>query len=86
MRREDILVFTRAQPFRPFVIELMNGERYEIRHSDMIVPTLGMAIVGVPAAGAVADAADRAVHVSLVHIVKAEYLEPTSAPPANGAA
>lgn len=85
MRREDILAFTRAHPFRPFVIELTNGERYEIRHPDMIVPTLGMATIGVPAPGAVADAADRVVHVSLAHIVKAEYVPSATAPPTNGA-
>lgn len=86
MRREDILNFTRAKPFVPFVIELTNGERYEIRHPDMIVPTLGMATVGVPAPGAVADAADRVVFVSLVHIVKAEPLPPAAAAPASNGA
>jgi hypothetical protein len=79
MRREDILSFTRAQPFRPFVVQLTNGERFEIRHPDMIVPTLGMATIGVPAPGSLGDEAERVVHVSLVHITKIEYLPSPSA-------
>lgn len=80
MRREDILSFTRAQPFRPFRVYLTTGETYDIRHPDMIAPTLGMAFIGVPAPGSSGDAADVAVHVSLVHIVKIEYLPPAPQP------
>jgi hypothetical protein len=83
MRREDILSFTRAQPFVPFEVTLTNGERYTIRHPDMIVPTLGMATIGIPAPGAAEDAAERVVHVSLVHIVKAVPLNPPTAPAAG---
>ncbi|MBA4063855.1 MAG: hypothetical protein C0501_09110 [Isosphaera sp.] len=85
MRREDILSFTRANPFRPFVVILTSGERYEIRHPDMIVPTLGMATIGVPSPGTGGAAAEVVVHVSLVQILKIDHLgPPPAAPAANG--
>lgn len=83
MRRDDILQFTRAVPFRPFRVTLTNGENFDIRHPDMILATSGMASIARPAPSGPPDAADVAVHVSLVHIVKIDYLPPVNSP-SNG--
>lgn len=61
------------------MVQLTSGGRFEIRHPDMIVPTLGMATIGVPAPGSAGNEAERVVHVSLVHITKIEYLPSPSA-------
>lgn len=83
MRRDDILQLTRAVPFQPFRVTLTNGETFDIHHPDMILATSGMAAIARPAAAGPADAADVAVHVSLVHIVKIEFLAP-GVSPSNG--
>jgi hypothetical protein len=36
MRPEDVLAWVRAAPFRPFRIRLNSGQKYEIRHPEML--------------------------------------------------
>jgi hypothetical protein len=36
MRPDDLLVWLRARPFRPFVLVTVSGETYEIRHPEWI--------------------------------------------------
>jgi hypothetical protein len=40
-----------------------------------------MATIGVPGPGTSGEMADEAIHVSLIHIVKIEYIAQPSAPP-----
>ena len=87
MRLEDIRQLTRAVPFRPFRIFLTNGEQYDVAHPDMIMPTLGAAVISAPAPGVPANLGGSFRIVSLVHIGKIEFLTPPAAPTAgtNGA-
>ena len=48
MRREQIMSAIRAQPFRPFRVTLTNGERHEIRHSELAMMVAGTLIIGYP--------------------------------------
>ncbi len=36
MRPDDLLAWVRAVPFQPFRIHLNSGQRYEIRHPEML--------------------------------------------------
>lgn len=36
MRPDDVLVWLRAQPFRPFVLVTVSGDSYEVRHPEWI--------------------------------------------------
>lgn len=67
MRREDIRDLTRAEPFVPFRIFLTNGDRFDVRHPEMIVATLGAALIP-------DDAGEGDDIISLVHIVKVKKL------------
>ncbi|MEO2090088.1 MAG: hypothetical protein ABGY75_11400 [Gemmataceae bacterium] len=83
MRRDDIHALTRAQPFRPFRVTLASGEEFDVFHPDMIIAASGMAVIARPAPAGAPDDADSVVHVSLVQIVKIEFLTPGAAPPLN---
>ena len=82
MRMEDIRKLTRAVPFAPFRVFLTSGETYDVRHPDMIVASHGAAFISRPTpAGAESGEVDI---VSLVHIMKIEYLPgPTAAQPGS---
>ena len=85
MRREDILALTRAQPFQPFRVYLTNGETYDIRHPDLILATLGTAHIAAPSPGQPPDDLGSVRIVSLVHVMKIEFIQPF-AQPSNGVA
>lgn len=85
MRIEDIRALTRAAPFRPFRVYLTNGETYDVLHPDMILATLGAAHIAAPSPGSPANDYGSVRIVSLVHIVKIEYLPPSSPVSTNGA-
>jgi hypothetical protein len=36
MSNEEILRYIRAQPFRPFRIQMVSGRTFEIRHPEMV--------------------------------------------------
>ncbi len=78
MDREDVAEYLRARPFRPFRLRLSNGTTYEIRHPEMVIPTLSSVHVGIPAAQAPPPSVDAVVVVSLLHIVQLEHLASTS--------
>lgn len=84
MRLEDIRRLTRAVPFRPFRVFLSIGEQYDIRHPDMIMPTLGAMHISAPAPGVPVDVGGSIRIVSLDHIAKIEHLPPAAAPTTNG--
>jgi hypothetical protein len=87
VRLDDIRQLTRAQPFRPFRVFLTNGETYDIRHPDLILATLGAAHIAAPEPDGPPDQLGSVRIVSLVHILKIEYLPaPSSQPGANGPA
>lgn len=86
MRVDDIRTLTRAVPFRPFRVFLTNGETYDIYHPDLILATLGAVHIAAPSPEQPHNDPGSARIVSLIHIVKVEFLPPIVAPNANGAA
>lgn len=76
MRREDLIRLCQAVPFRPFRIYLSNGERFDIRHPELIATTLGVAHISFPEQDNGQKGSEEIVSiiVSLVHIVKIERL------------
>ena len=78
---QSLVALLRAQPFRPFRIELTNGEVFDIRHPDMALPTLGWIHISRPPAND-PDGFERVVIVSFGQVLKIEPLAP--AKPASG--
>lgn len=61
---EDIIRFTRAVPFRPFRVVLIDGRVFTVRYPDMILPTRTRVVLAhAPAAGP-ADAVERVEYLS----------------------
>jgi len=82
MRPDDVLAFTRQQPFVPFRLFTTEGRSYDVRHPDQIIVMKSRIIVGVGADGSLPDHAE---HIALLHIVRLEHLEaPQSGPRSNG--
>lgn len=68
MRLENVCDWLRNAPFRPFVVEVSNGETFEVRHPENAILLKSLLIVGYPET-------DRAVHLDLVHINSIEAIE-----------
>ena len=77
MRPEDILDFVHKQPFEPFRITLTDGRTFDVRHPEMAMVGRTAMVVGVPEPEEVRPVYDRAVTVSLLHIMQAELIDGT---------
>lgn len=78
MRQESILHWTRKQPFEPFVVQMTDGTRYEVRHPDMIMPIRGeVFLMALPRAND-PTRGDKAIMLSYFHITKVEPMEGVS--------
>jgi hypothetical protein len=74
MRPDDLLTWTRANPFVPFRMRLNSGRMFEIRHPEML--RVGRSTVNIYTfAGEPADPYERMDMVSLVLIESIEAVE-----------
>ena len=72
----------REKPFRPFRIVVSEGQRFEIRHPDLVFVGLHDLMIGFPSPEA-PTVYDRVTRVALAHVVSLEDL-PVSSIPGNG--
>jgi hypothetical protein len=79
MQFNDVSEFVRAAPFRPFRITLTDGRTYDVHHPELIMVGISSVIVGRPAPNTEEPAYDRAVTVSMSHIMQIEPLESAEA-------
>ncbi len=70
MSAEDLLRFTRRQPFEPFRVKVSGGEVYEVAHPDMMIVGNTSAIIAVPHPSRPGGPAHRVVTVSLLHVIE----------------
>jgi hypothetical protein len=76
MRPDDLLLWVRAVPFRPFRICLNSGRTYEIRHPEML--KVGRSSVNIYSyAGEPEDPYER---MEMVGLILIERIEPIDAP------
>ncbi len=74
MRAEELREMLRRQPFVPIRLFLTDGTKYDVRHPEMAVLSRSTVAIGLeerPGAGI----ADRIVCVTLLHIVRVEWIE-----------
>lgn len=74
MRVDDVKIFLRKQPFRPFRMTLTNGTSYEVHHPEMAMVGLSTVTVGLPHPKEPDDVYDRLITISLSHIMQIESL------------
>lgn len=79
MRTEDVSEFVHRRPFRPFRVTLTDGRAYEVHHPELAMVGRSSMVIGLPWLEGPMPAYDRAVTVSLLHIMQIEELQP--APP-----
>lgn len=75
----DLLNRLRNRPFEPFRIVTSDGVTYDIRHPELVMVTVGSAVVGYPD-HSVPGLVERYDIVSLRHIVRLEQLLPQTNP------
>jgi hypothetical protein len=75
MPPEELRGFLRAQPFRPFRVNLTDGRHFDVRHPDMMLVGVGFVVIGIPQPREADPLAERSVTLSTFHIVSAEALE-----------
>ena len=75
MRQDNLLHWTRKQPFEPFVVHLTDGAKYEVRHPDMIMPMRGeVFLLALPHAND-PNRGEKPIMLSYFHLTKVEALE-----------
>lgn len=79
MTQDEIREAARRQPFEPFRLVLTTGDRYDIRHPDLIMVGRRSAVIGIVNEPN-GFAYDRTIKVDLMHVVAIEEL---SSPPAR---
>ncbi len=82
MRAEELTQMLRRQPFTPFRIHLTTGQRYDIRHPELVWVRRQCADVALdpdPKTGVI----ERSERISLPHVGRIEDLE-TPVSPAKG--
>jgi hypothetical protein len=82
MRPEDIRVFLRRQPFRPFLLTLTDGRTYDVMHPELAMVGRSSMEVGLARPEDPENIAERIVSISLLHIMQIEPLE-SLAPPSR---
>lgn len=74
MGPEEVSEALKVRPFQPFRLHPTDGAAFDVRHPEAILPTRRVVVLGVggdPASGVF----DRAIQISLLHIVRIEPLE-----------
>ena len=77
MRPDDVLEFVHTRPFQPFRLTLTDGRTLDVRHPEMAMVGKTVIVVGVPERDEERPVFDRAVTVSLLHIMQAELIDGT---------
>lgn len=78
MRPEELLEELHHRPFAPFRMYLTDGTAYEIHHPELVMVGRGKVLVFTPASGQ-PGIFERYDAVSLLHIVRLEPIQPSSA-------
>jgi hypothetical protein len=68
MNADAIREWLNRRPFEPFEIRLSNGERYEVRHPELVALGKNRIAISDPEA-------DRFVHVALIHVNSIQPLQ-----------
>jgi len=76
MRPDDLLIWLRATPFRPFRLCLNSGRTYDIRHPEML--RVGRTTVNVYSY--VGEPEDPYEHMEMISLVLIERIEPIEVP------
>ncbi len=83
MRPADVLEYVQKRPFEPFRITLTDGRTYDVRHPELAMVGRSSVVVGVPAPGDPQPVYDRALTISLLHVMQLERLESPASPTSN---
>jgi hypothetical protein len=75
---QDVQARLREKPFRPFRIVVSEGQRFDIRHPDLVLVGMNDLIIGFPAPGQ-PTIYSGVTRVALLHVVSLEDL-PASVP------
>lgn len=77
MNAADVVRILRASPFRPFRIQMANGDQFEIRHPEMAIVSSSVIALGLPRPEG-GDIAEGIVHLSISHVDRLEEIEQPS--------
>jgi hypothetical protein len=78
MNAEQLRDVLRQRPFRPFTICMTDGSRYDVRHPELVLLYKSTVVFGDDTESA-DGIAQRLQMLSLIHIVRLEYLEDATA-------
>lgn len=81
MRPEDLRKWLKREPFQPFRLTLTDGRTYDVVHPELAMVGRTSVTIGFPRSGDIEPIYERAVDISLLHIMQVEAVQTSSAPP-----
>ena len=86
MRPSEFRALLQERPFRPLRVTLTDGRTYDIVHPEFAMVGRGHVVIGLPRNRSVPVAGpifDRAVTVSLLHVMQIEPVKTAPSPPGS---
>lgn len=79
----DIRSRVQQKPFIPFRLVMSSGEKYEVKHPELVLVGLRDLVIGAPSA-ADPDLYDRLSRVAILHITDLQDMPVSTSPTGNG--
>jgi hypothetical protein len=79
MPPQDLWQALRRRPFVPFRVYVSDGTVYHVQHPELLIVSLGSAVIGLPSTGLPPPAIERYEIVDLSHVVRLEPLDAAGA-------
>lgn len=84
MRPDEIRKWLKRVPFQAFRLTLTDGRTYDVVHPELALVGRSSMTVGFPRVGESEPIYDRAVDLSLLHIMQVEAIGAPATPPTAG--
>jgi hypothetical protein len=75
MRTEDVREYVQRRPFQPFRVTLTDGRTYDVYHPELAMVGRSSVVIGLPHPNDPEPVYDRAITVSLLHVMQLELIE-----------
>jgi hypothetical protein len=85
MSSQELIEIVRRRPFAPFRLVMTDGQGYDIRHPELLMVGVRIAIVGLPGESGT-TLFERHVIVDLLHGIRIEPLQAAAPPSGDGVA
>jgi hypothetical protein len=84
MHPRELVALLKERPFQPLRIALSDGESYVVQHPELAIVDPFRLHLGLAGPKGLDEPVERTVHITLLHIVRAEHADRRSSKRGNG--